>query len=617
LSSSPAAGDAGQSDSNTANTAEEVWYSHVFERKVLASSEFEAYLKISIYLEDEVEDAWSRVARKFIDDSEAEPTKEFDSQKTTVKHVLMTTLIELPRNKDKRDVVLEIMELKKKYAESNTSFPRRSKKKSLTPELRKLFRKCDIFDGYSCICNTYVARIRQMIVKMVKENDLLNMTPEDHIKEKQKNELVTSASLMYKVIHCTHQPTAIHWTSEQCERLNLDDSDICGISGYLSACDLIRAFSKLGLLKPDTIFLDVGSGFGHVVIVVSLFGVKCSIGFDVHFPTVATSLAALSKIMNRGKLRGLLKSPIVLYEASAAFMKDVSPVDVVYSFIGCHYLAEYVAKIVAYSTTVKHVVLVITHNSYLEQYGFLGDGDLVDQDASNLTDHIFCGSASMPGGASYPIIALYMTPARRQRMKAILERDCKPIFLPDHWVEIKKAIENEDIRMAYMDNYIDDKFKNRPLTLRAMHSPVTLMSEYTPASSSSSSSSSSLLSSSSSSSSSSSCVEHTATRKKRKASGKASEEESREVLLASVAAENASLRTENASLKKQNVESGAGSDESEELAALRVLLAQKSARIEELEGADKQQQGLISWLEGRLSEVEEARLLDPEEGLLS
>jgi len=528
----------------------------VFDRTFGATSELEAALKVAIYLEDESVIGWDSVARQFINDHKVESAKEFDGQKKTVKDILMRTMIELPRNREKKVTVLEIMELKRKYAQENRTFPRRTKKRT-TPELSILFGKCEIFDVFSSICNSYVFRLRAKIVKIVKENEMLNRSPEDHAKEQQRRQLVAGALLLYKAIHYTHQPTAIHWTPEQCELLNLDDSDKCGISGYVAASDLIRVFLDLGVLKAGTYFLDVGGGLGHVVFLASTFGVKCSIGVEVHFPTVATSVAAFKKITRSEKHRSLLRSPVILHEGSAAYIRDVSPVDVVFSFIGCDILAKYVAQIVTYSESVETVVLVYTHSSYLIDYGFLGDGDLEDQDASNLMDHISCGSASMPGGNSYQVIALLMTPHRRQRMRTILESQCFESLLPDEWAVIKECIDDEATRTAYMDNYIRDHFEFRPLLERAKHAPVTLASEYVPSSSSSSSSSSCA---SYAGPSSGSCVglAHATTSKKRKASGKASEDIDREALLARIVVENASHRkqhaarvAENASLKKQ------------------------------------------------------------------
>ena len=100
---------------------------------------------------------------------------------------------------------------------------------------------------------------------------------------------------------------------------------------------------------------------GHVILIVSMFCVAASIGFEIHFPTTAVSVAVYTKLMKSAKTSGLLKSPIIIREANAKHMSDVSPVTVVFCFVGCTYLAQYTAKVCAYSPTVMHVILVCTH----------------------------------------------------------------------------------------------------------------------------------------------------------------------------------------------------------------------------------------------------------------
>jgi hypothetical protein len=215
---------------------------------------------------------------------------------------------------------------------------------------------------------------------------------------------------------------------------------------------------------------------GHVVCIVSMFCVASSIGFEIHFPTVAASVAVYTKLMKSAKTRDLLQSPIIIREANAKHMSDVSPVTVLFCFVGCTYLAQYAAKLCANSATVMHVILVCTHIEYLQQYGFVGDGD----EAGTLRDHIYCGSASMAGGHSYPIIVLSMTPRRRARMLDILKREYEPVSSPDHWIDIKENIENDASRREYLRTYVDDHFLNRTLKDRAKNKPVRFVPEPPP-----------------------------------------------------------------------------------------------------------------------------------------
>jgi len=69
---------------------------------------------------------------------------------------------------------------------------------------------------------------------------------------------------------------------------------------------------------------------GHVILIVSMFCVAASIGFEIHFPTTAVSVAVYTKLMKSAKTSGLLKSPIIIREANAKHMSDVSPVTVVF-----------------------------------------------------------------------------------------------------------------------------------------------------------------------------------------------------------------------------------------------------------------------------------------------
>jgi len=187
-------------------------------------------------------------------------------------------------------------------------------------------------------------------------------------------------------------------------------------------------------------------------------------------------VAVYTKLMKSAKTSGLLKSPIIIREANAKHMSDVSPVTVVFCFVGCTYLAQYTAKVCAYSPTVMHVILVCTHAEYLKQYGFVGEED----EPNTISDHMYCGSAAMSGGHSYPIILLSMTPRRRARMLRILDREYEPVSSPDHWIDVKENIENDASRQEYLRTYVDDHFVNRELKDRAKNKPERFVPEPPP-----------------------------------------------------------------------------------------------------------------------------------------
>jgi hypothetical protein len=238
-------------------------------------------------------------------------------------------------------------------------------------------------------------------------------------------------------------------------------------------------------------------------------------------------------------------------------MADISPVNLVYSFVGCNYLAEFVAKAAAHSTTVVHVILVYTHLSFLTDFGFLGDGDKEDASASNLSDHFYCGNAKMPAGQGYPSIVLMMTTRRRDRMLAKL-RNYEEVKKPDHWVDIKEKLVNKNSRDAYLSSYVQT-YLDHDIGDRAANSTE----RYVPGSSAPPTSEQGMKAAATTSS------------KKRKDEGKGR----------------------------------AGTDESEELAALRVLVAQQSARIEELEGTNKELKKTITWQGGQLLELKKEGLM--------
>ena len=228
----------------------------MFEGSVAASTDLEAVLKVAIYLEHETESTWQRVARQFVADNPSESVKHFDEQKTVVKDVMMRTLAELPRYEAIKNDVLEIMERKKK--DVTNPIPRRSKTRKYTPEMKALFAKVTKWESLDSTCRNYLQRIRLKTNAIVKEDRIRNLSPEEQAAEQTRRDLCTAALLLYKVIHFTPQPTALHWTTAQQERLNLEDSDTCGISGFLSSTDLIRVLSIPGLLNANTYFLDIG-----------------------------------------------------------------------------------------------------------------------------------------------------------------------------------------------------------------------------------------------------------------------------------------------------------------------------------------------------------------------
>jgi len=240
----------------TADSELEATHHFMFEGSVVASTELEAVLKVAIYLEHESETTWKRVARCFIAANPSDSVKHFDEQKPAVKDAMMKTLAELPRYAAIKDAVLEIMERKRQYL--TNPIPPRPKKKPYTPAMKTLYAKVAKWESLNNLSRGYLYLIRKHINVIVKEDHIRNLTPGEQAVEQKRREHCTAALLIYKVIQFTPQPTALHWTTDQQERLNLEDSDTCGISGFLSSTDLIRVFSIPGLLNAKTRFLDLG-----------------------------------------------------------------------------------------------------------------------------------------------------------------------------------------------------------------------------------------------------------------------------------------------------------------------------------------------------------------------
>jgi hypothetical protein len=285
----------------------------------VVGSEMKAALASGVSLEDKAESGWESAAQQFVDDyseSESEETggtvKVFRLQRPLLLNLLLLVMIELPAHAHKKEAVMKIMELR-----SNPhvgSIPRRRKGGNKdTPEVIKLIEDNLTWISVADICQTYLSRILKKITKIVKENQEQNMSQEDRDKLEATKGFCRSAGKLYTVIKFHPQPTAIHWTPVQAKRLNLNPSDLCGISGYLSASDLVGIFQKAGVLSELTYFCDIGAGFAHVVLLIALFGVAASIGFEVHVPTVAASISIYEKIMKNKNLAQLLKAQVIIH----------------------------------------------------------------------------------------------------------------------------------------------------------------------------------------------------------------------------------------------------------------------------------------------------------------
>ena len=250
----------------------------------------------------------------------------------------------------------------------------------------------------------------------------------------------------------------------------MDDSDNSGISGYLSATDIVtiyhkaRAQLKIDILNEDTVFCDIGSGRGHVTLTVALFGIKASVGFDVHKASVLSSILAYLKLTKKEDevSRRLKDTPVILQEASAANMLDIGPVTSVFSFMGCDFLAQLVANILANTVSIRTGVIVYTHDDYLTKYGLVVEGEDVEG-----VDHHRVGNARMPGGKSYPAVLVLMSERKRHRIKRKLEDGgWDHTADPNDWPKIEESISDVACRDKYREEY-EDKFLDAPKGRRA------------------------------------------------------------------------------------------------------------------------------------------------------
>ena len=244
----------------------------------------------------------------------------------------------------------------------------------------------------------------------------------------------------------------------------MDNSDNSGISGFLSATDIVTIYHKYRILTGKTIFCDLGSGLGHVTLTAALFGIEASVGFDVHRASVLNSIRAYLKLINREDevSRRLKDTPVILHEASAANMLGIGPVTSVFCFMGCDYLAQLAANIVASTSSIKTGVIVYTHDDYLTNYGFVVEG--VDVEG---VDYRRVGNARMPGGKSYPAVLLLMSECKRLRMKRQLEEGgWDHAAEPNDWTEVGESIRDVACRDKYRSEY-EDKFLDQPKGRRA------------------------------------------------------------------------------------------------------------------------------------------------------
>jgi Ca2+-binding EF-hand superfamily protein len=220
-------------------------------------------LTAAVSVEEQKLVVWEGVAQQFVDENGDGSAVTFTVQRPQFLEATMRIYVAHDRNAHMQAAVLNIMALKKNSGKQITSLPKKKRNEPQEIASQRVERLLE--RAVRNTAQSYLSRVLVHIKRIVNDNRMANMTPEEHENEAKIQAACKTVADVHRVIRGVPQPTAIHWSETERRRLKtLEESDLCGISGYLSASPLVRLLFKLNIFNELTHFLVRKSGFAAV-----------------------------------------------------------------------------------------------------------------------------------------------------------------------------------------------------------------------------------------------------------------------------------------------------------------------------------------------------------------